>query len=856
MIGRAKTHQTEIDPLVPVLEPLRALLPPQGAGTATTQGLAGCTPSCEERSDAAGLTRSPDDDFLRATTTVEIRVRGRVQGVGFRPTVWRYARELGLNGEVLNDADGVLIRAAGNSADIRELVDRLTSQPPPLAQIESVEVRNFIGRLPDNFAIVQSLGGPTRTEIAPDAALCAACAADIYDPFSRRFRYPFTTCTHCGPRLSIITGVPYDRAATTMAGFVLCPACAGEYADPADRRFHAETTACHACGPKARLIRFDGRAFSFDQHSMLDDVDAALSLIQKGEIVAIKGLGGYHLACDATKPETVARLRDLKQRDAKPFALMARDIDVIRRYCTVGAEEEAALTSVESPIVLLHANGSQRLPATIAPGLTTLGFMLPTTPLHALMLRRMDRPVVMTSGNLSDEPQAISDDDAAQRLGGIAGYALIHNRDIANRVDDSVVRLAAGKIRVLRRARGYAPSPIQLPRGLETAPEIIAFGGELKSTFCLVKDGAAILSQHQGDLEDAATLDDYKKNIALYQTLFDHRPDAIVCDRHPEYLSSKLARERSMAGRLPLIEVQHHHAHIASCLAENGWALDAAPVLGIALDGLGWGLEGEIWGGEFLLADYRRFQRLGTFKPVAMLGGAQAAREPWRNLYAHLMAEMGWAEFTMNFAELDLHRALEAKPRKILDAMLRDGLNAPMASSCGRLFDAVAAAIGICFERQAYEGEAAAKLEAIVDHDALEHGDDALDYPFTIPKLKGSGLAYIEPLGVWNAILGDVILKTPPGIMAARFHRGLARTIAAMAVKLAKRDSVDGPRFDTIALSGGCFHNRILLEEVLRRLESHGFKVLTHARVPAGDGGLALGQAAIAATHLIDRINL
>ena len=795
----------------------------------------------------------PDRLILeQAVEAVEIRVRGRVQGVGFRPSVWCHARELGLDGEVLNDGDGVLIRASGSCVAIAELVARLQSAPPPLARVEGIEVRSIPGACKPGFEIVASKGGPVRTEISPDAALCAACAADIFDPFSRRFRYPFTTCTHCGPRLSIITGVPYDRAQTTMAGFGLCRACASEYTNPADRRFHAETTACHACGPKARLIRFDGRAFSFEQHSMLDDVDATLSLIQKGEIVAIKGLGGYHLACDATKLEAVARLRELKRRDAKPFALMARDLDVIRRYCNVNGDEAAALASLEAPIVLLERSGGRRLPEKIAPGLTTLGFMLPSTPLHALVLRRMDRPVVMTSGNHSNEPQAISDDDATNRLASIASHALIHNREIANRVDDSVVRFSGGQIRVLRRARGYAPAPIRLPPGFEPAPEILGLGGELKSAFCLLKAGAGILSQHQGDLEDAATFDDYRKNLALYQTLFDHKPVAFVCDRHPEYLSSKLARERTKAERLPLIEVQHHHAHVASCLAENGRPLDAAPVLGIALDGLGWGLDGEIWGGEFLLADYRQFRRLGTMKPVAMPGGSQAAREPWRNLYAHLMAEMGWAEFAMNFAELDIYGMLEAKPRKTLDTMARDGLNSPKASSCGRLFDAVAAAIGLIFERQAYEGEAAARLEAVVDPDALANGDPALDYPFTIPKLKGSGLSYIEPLAVWNAILGDLILKTQPGVMAARFHRGLARAITTMTLKLAGRDSVEGAVFDTVALTGGCFHNRVLLEQTLRRLEAEGLNVLTHARVPAGDGGLALGQVAIASAHLID----
>ena len=790
--------------------------------------------------------------LITSQCAAEIRVRGRVQGVGFRPAVWRHARELGLDGQVLNDGDGVLIRVAGSTAEIAEFVNRIKTSPPPLAHINGVEICGFSGQLAAGFAIVESVSGRIRTEVAPDAGLCAACAADIFDPFSRRFRYPFTTCTHCGPRLSIITGVPYDRARTTMAGFELCAACAAEYADPADRRFHAETTACHVCGPKAWLIRFDGRAFSFEQHSMLDDVDAALSLIQKGEIVAIKGLGGYHLACDATKPEPVARLRQLKKRDSKPFALMARDLSVIGRYCSVAPAEVAALLRPQAPIVLLAANGPQRLPEEIAPGMTTLGFMLPTTPLHALILRRMDRPVVMTSGNISEEPQAVDDEDAAHRLAGIAAYGLIHNREIANRMDDSVVAFAAGKIRVVRRARGYAPEPVRLPEGFEAAPQLLAFGGELKSTFCLLKDGAAILSQHQGDLEDAATFDDYRRNLALFGTLFDHEPVALVCDRHPEYLSSKLARECSNNEPLPLIEVHHHHAHVASCLAENGRSRDSSPVLGIALDGLGWGLNGEIWGGEFLLADYRRFTRLGTFKPVAMLGGAQAAREPWRNLYAHLMAEMGWTEFAMNFSELDIYRALEAKPRKILDAMARGGLNAPQASSCGRLFDAMAAAVGLCFERQSYEGEAAARLETIVDIGTLATGDDALDYPFTIPRLKGSALPYIEPLSVWNAILGDLILKTAPGVMAARFHRGLARAIATMALKLARRDHIEGAAFDTVALTGGCFHNKVLLEETLRRLEAHGFTVLTHARIPAGDGGLALGQAAIAAAHLID----
>jgi hydrogenase maturation protein HypF len=781
----------------------------------------------------------------------EIRVRGRVQGVGFRPTVWRIAHELGLAGEVLNDATGVLIYVRGRSQAVATFIRRLEREPPPLARIDRIEVQDFDGTLSPDFRIADSIAGDAHTQVAPDAALCHACADEIASPFERRFRYPFTNCTHCGPRLSIVHQVPYDRASTTMAPFVLCAACAADYRDPANRRFHAEAIACHACGPKARLIRLDGHVMSFDQHSMLDDVDAAGSLIQKGEIVAIKGLGGYQLAGDATNAETVARLRRLKRRDAKPFALMARDCTIIRDYCALEAAEERLLSSPEAPIVLLAAQGPKSLPAAIAPGLATLGFMLPTTPLHVLILRRMTRPVVMTSGNLSDEPQVIDDAEAAERLAGIATYALVHDRAIANRIDDSVTRVVEGRPRLLRRARGYAPAPIRLPPGFEAAPDCLAMGGELKATFCLVKDGAAILSQHQGDLEDAATFEDYRKNLSLYRDLFDHAPTALVVDMHPEYLSSKLAREQSRTAGLPLIEVQHHHAHVAACLAENGRGLDAPPVLGIALDGLGWGDDGTLWGGEFLLADYHGYSRLGTMKPVAMIGGAQAAREPWRNLYAHLMAEMGWAGFAMNFCELDVYADLDKRPRMTLDAMVRDGLNSPKASSCGRLFDAVAAALGICRDRQAYEGEAAARLEAIVDDRTMREEDDALAYPFAIPSMRSTGLPYIEPLAMWQAVLGDLILKTPAPVMAARFHKGLAKVIATMAQKLADPDEAGTTRFDTVALSGGCFHNRVLFEQVSRRLEAGGFNVLSHALVPANDGGLALGQAAIGAAHLI-----
>jgi hydrogenase maturation protein HypF len=795
------------------------------------------------------MTELPHRFALIPAQSYQIRVRGRVQGVGFRPTLWRVAREIGLCGEVLNDAEGVLIRVAGPSEKITAFIRQIEREPPPLARIEAIEVEPYAGALPSAFVIAESFGGDSHTEVCPDAALCPKCAEEISDASSRRYRYPFTTCTHCGPRLTIVTGVPYDRNRTTMQPFELCNACGSEYNDPANRRFHAEAIACSACGPSARLIRFDGDPITPEPHPVPDKVDAAATLIRKGEIVAVKGLGGYQLACGATNGETVATLRQRKKRDAKPFALMARDLDVIRRFCSISPEEEQALTSPEAPIVLLSADGAERLAEGIAPGLATLGFMLPTTPLHALLLRQMSDPVVMTSGNLSDEPQVTCDGAARTRLASIATHALVHDRDIANRVDDSVVRFSAGKIRIIRRARGYAPSPIRLPKGFETALQLLAFGGELKAAFCLVKDGEAILSQHQGDLEDARTFDDYKKNLALYTALFVSEPANLVADRHPEYLSTKLAHDRALSGGSPLIEVQHHHAHVAACLAENGRPLSARPVLGIVLDGLGYGDGGEIWGGEFLLADYCDYQRLGTFKPVAMLGGAQAAREPWRNLYAHLMAAMDWPTFVRDFADIEVCRYLEAQPRKVLDAMLRDGTNSPKASSCGRLFDAFAAAIGICRDKQAYEGEAAARVEAIVDQ------DEPLAYPFAIRNLRGRALPYIEPHPAWNAILRDIAQKIPPGRMAARFHKGLGDAIGSMVTKLADAEGGGAPRFDTVALSGGCFQNKVLLEEVSRRLRGCGVTILTHSRVPANDGGLALGQAVIAAANLITKKN-
>jgi hydrogenase maturation protein HypF len=575
--------------------------------------------------------------------------------------------------------------------------------------------------------------------------------------------------------------------------------------------------------------------------------------LQKGHIVAIQGLGGYQLACDATSEEAVAQLRERKRRERKPFALMARDLQIIRNYCHVSEPEARALTDPAAPIVLLerlNRPAARALSALVAPGIETLGFMLPNTPLHHLILKRASCPIVLTSGNVCDEPQAIDRDDAHTRLHDIADYYLEHNRRIERRVDDSVVRIAGGRLRMIRRARGFAPAPLASPPGFEHAPQVLAFGGELKSTFCLLRNGSAILSPHIGDLQNALTRLDYRKSLGELCEFFEFEPAVIACDLHPDYSSTRLAYEEAQRHATTCSSVQHHHAHVAACLAENGVALDSPAVLGIVLDGMGFGTDGTFWGGEFLAADYLGYRRLATFKPVAVPGGEAAIREPWRSTYAHLMAQMGWAQFATNFAPLELFEFLERQPRQLLDGMIARSLNAPRASSCGRLFDAVAAAVGLARDEALFEGQGAVELEAAVDVDCLNNESDELDYPFTIPRLPG-GLPYIEPLGMWQALLGDLILQTPLGVIAARFHRGLAKVIVRMAEKLVQQQPLDAPPLRTVALSGGVFQNRILFERVVQDLEARGFTVLTHAKVPCNDGGVALGQATVAAARLL-----
>jgi hydrogenase maturation protein HypF len=780
--------------------------------------------------------------------TVEIRVRGTVQGVGFRPTVWRLACDEGLVGEVFNDGFGVLIRTTGETGAISQFLTRLHSEAPPLSRIENIETQVLKLLDFEDFRIGESVSGENCTRVTPDAAICAACRAEVLDPKERRYGYPFANCTHCGPRFSIVKEVPYDRVNTTMADFPMCASCKGEYQQPADRRFHAQPIACPACGPSIWIERVETNAPPAQPTTTIA-LDSAVELLKNGAVVAIRGLGGFHLACDATNPEAVQLLRERKHRYGKPFALMARDLDVIRRYSNLTTAEADLLQSPEAPIVLLSADGVEKLPNGIAPGLNTVGFMLPYTPLHLLITQQIDGPLVMTSGNISDEPQVTSLETARIGLRGIADAMLMHNREIANRIDDSVVRIVAGRPSVMRRARGYAPSAVSLPKGFAGAPDLLAFGGELKATFCVVKDGAAILSQHQGDLEDCSTFEDYQKNLQLYSKIYDHRPRLLVADMHPEYLSAKLAKQRATTDHLPLLEVQHHHAHIASCLAENGIALDAPPVLGVAIDGLGFGDDGTIWGGEFLLADYYGYRRIGAFKPVAMVGGVQAIREPWRNTYAHLKAGIGWDRFVEKFSALELHRYLNTKPLPTIDRMLETGLNVPLASSCGRLFDAVAAALGLCADRAIFEGQGAMQLEALAESWRPSAADSP--YDFKITEEPAGELLYLDPSPMWKGLLEDLAGQTTVARMAGRFHYGLAKALREMVARIRATVITDFSP-DTVALTGGCFQNKILLEELVRLLEADGLRCLLHAKVPTNDGGLALGQAAIAAARHIE----
>jgi len=737
-----------------------------------------------------------------------------------------------------------MIRAFGRNEDLEAFLRQIPLQLPPLARLDSLDVQ-ALDELPssDEFRIVVSRQNGVETPIAADAATCPDCLADIADPSNRRYRYPFTNCTHCGPRLSIIRRVPYDRCHTSMAEFAMCRQCRQEYDNPADRRFHAQANCCFDCGPKVWLeadnadeVSSPNRRMHLSTKSSYDDsISHAAELIHQGFIVAIKGLGGFHLACDATNANAVNRLRDRKRRYAKPFALMARDIETIARYAIMDDQEALALHDRAAPIVLLAAQG-EKVAAGVAPDDDKLGFMLPYTPLHTLLLLDLDTPIVLTSGNISDEPQCTDNDEAREKLKDIADYLLLHDRAIVNRLDDSVMRLMGGKMRLLRRARGYSPEALILPPGFEHADHILAMGAELKNSFCLLKNGQAIVGQHIGDLENAAVQADYRNAIDLYKQLYAFSPQRIAVDHHPGYLSTQYGQTLAAS----VEPVQHHHAHLAACLAEYGVALNAPPVLAAIFDGLGFGDDGGLWGSEFLLGDYKGYTRLGHFQPVALPGGTQAMREPWRNTYAQLLHYFDWQTLQQDYADLDIIKLLASKPLAMLETMISKNLNSPPSTSCGRWFDAFAAALGLHSEQVHYEGQAAIALETL----ATPVFADQQAYPQAWAIDRSGELPVIRWQGLWQAVLADLKHGVDKANIAARIHHSLSAATIGLLNDLSRQTGIN-----TIVLSGGVFQNRLLLEAVTGQLVQRGKTVLSPQRYPVNDGGLALGQAVIAAAR-------
>jgi hydrogenase maturation protein HypF len=779
-----------------------------------------------------------------------IRVQGIVQGVGFRPFVFGLAQANGLAGLVRNDAQGVTIEVEGEASAIQRFVNGVRSNPPPLALIDAVATEPLPPCGAASFAIEPSCDDSGRAGkqalVSPDVSVCDDCLRELFDPTDRRYGYPFINCTNCGPRYSIIQAVPYDRPQTTMAPFHMCAACQREYDDPTNRRFHAQPNACPACGPQIRIVVGNTKGVTSNWQFVTEKtqipvnqdelpitnyqllVAQAQAWLASGAILAIKGLGGYHLACDAANAEAVERLRARKRRFDKPFALMAADVNAVQGLVPLGEAERAALSDRRRPIVLLPGWQGAGVASVVAPRLNSLGIMLPYTPLHHLLFAGAPyRLLVMTSGNLSDEPIAYDDADAFERLAPLADAFLTHDRAIHTRVDDSVVRVFLSPVpsslptdhspltTVLRRSRGFAPQPITL--GFECPAPVLAVGAHLKNTFCLGRGRQAFLSQHIGDLDNLETLSAYRAAVGHLERLFDIQPEIIAHDLHPDYLSTQVALEREGVRR---VGVQHHHAHIASVLAEHRLA---GPVLGVAFDGTGYGLDGSVWGGEFLVASLAAFERAAYLRPVRMPGGEQAIRQPWRLAAAWLQTLYGdqWREWGLPLCN-------QPQLRGVLN-MLARGVNSPLTSSMGRLFDAVAALLGVR-DRVSYEGQAAIELEALA-----ARGEPGA-YPFALAG------AQIDPAPMFEALLADLAAGAPVPVLAARFHNGVAALVVSVCRRLRAERGLG-----TVALSGGVFQNATLLTRALAGLEAAGFAVYTNQRVPPNDGGLALGQLAVAA---------
>jgi len=777
---------------------------------------------------------------MRTIEVARISVRGIVQGVGFRPFVYRLAAKHNLKGYVYNTSEDVKIEVEGELEAIKQFELELGIEAPPLAHIEGIAVTHHPPIGYKNFEIRHSIAEEGKYQlISPDIATCQACLSELLNPSDRRYRYPFTNCTNCGPRFTIIEDIPYDRPETTMRYFQMCPQCQAEYENPLDRRFHAQPNACPKCGPKVELVDNQGKRVAGS-----DALATASQLLKRGKIVAVKGLGGFLLACDASNEAAVKTLRERKRRPSKPFAIMVNNVNEIKKHCYVSPEEEKLLTCPQSPIVLMKWKAGSSVSREVAPNLEYLGGMLPYTPLHHILLKDTELPLVMTSGNLSEEPIAKDNDEALKRLSGIADYFLIHNRGIYSRYDDSVAIVERGTNQLVRRARSYAPYPIHLTF---RARQVLGCGAEMKNTFCLTRDNYAFLGQHIGDMENMETLEHFDNTISLYEKLFRIEPEIIAYDLHPDYLSTKYAQELSKSSNIKLIPVQHHHAHIASCMADN--KLEAS-VIGVAFDGTGMGSDGYIWGGEFLVADYCSSDRVGHLEYLPLPGGDAAIKRPYRTAIGYVLSLLGKDTLMAIIASGAKHPPvafigeISEIEIGIIKRQIENGLNSPLTSSMGRLFDAVSALVNIRGEID-YEGQAAVELEmAAYAYHCEERSDEAISndkesYPYRI--IVDEGMRIVQLRDLLSAIIEDLEQGVSSGRISVRFHNTIARMTDEMCRLIADETGIN-----QVALSGGVFQNRLLLRETIKLLENSGFQVFTHRQVPCNDGGISLGQAVVA----------
>lgn len=749
----------------------------------------------------------------------QIRVEGIVQGVGFRPFIYGLAIQSCYSGYVLNDVEGVLLEIQGQDIDIENFCQCIKTKAPKASYITNISYQEIDVICDDKeFIIQKSPQGLTKeTLISPDLAICEDCKREIKDKNNRRYQYAFTNCTNCGPRFSIVQDIPYDRQNTTMKVFPMCKKCEDEYTNPLDRRFHAQPNACDICGPQYKLV-------ADKVYIANESIKKAHELIKKGAIVAVKGIGGYHLVCDAFNEEAVANLRQRKIREDKPFAVMATNLDIVKKICEVNDKEEELLTSMQAPIVLLHKAKAYNLASKVAPHNAYLGVMIAYAPIHYLLLND-DDVFVMTSANLSDEPIVYQDEEAKSHLSTIADYILSHNRIIQTRVDDSVVRVFNDKQMLIRRSRGYAPSPVLLKGDLISDIPVLACGPELKNTFCMTKGQKAFLSQHIGDLENMAVNNAYKNSIDLFKRLFTIKPKLIACDMHPEYFSTKFAKSYAQDNDLPLIQVQHHHAHIASVMAEHDLKGD---VIGVSLDGTGFGDDGHIWGGEFFIANLSRYERRGHFQYMPLPSGAKAVKEPWR---------LGlWIAYNLYGEDIkDKYPELLKVNWQLLIKATQKGFNAPFTSSAGRIFDTVASLLGICYQIN-YEGQAAIELEKIA------YDSDGEVLPFTINKELGQYIIDFMPM---YQLLYDLKQKYSVAYIAKSFHLTMAKAICEMIDLLGKESNLN-----KVVLSGGVCQNITLLDLIYKELQDR-YDIYINEKVPSNDGGIALGQMAVALTRYL-----